>query len=79
MKDYLIHFTLSHIEFRLPELTSIAECYGFPIRLPENEEDRNPKHGFLIVGLESEREVKLLAERCLSIKYVLLRPHTCIL
>jgi tRNA (guanine10-N2)-methyltransferase len=69
-KKYLLHHAIAHPEFRLPELQSVAELYGFEstLKLPEKEEDRDPKSPFLIVELEEEEHARQLAKRCVLIK-----------
>ncbi|KAJ7925251.1 S-adenosyl-L-methionine-dependent methyltransferase [Mycena leptocephala] len=64
---YLIVFAQSHSEFRLPELASVAELYGFAISLPVDCDSSRP---FLILHLDSEEHARLLASRCILIKHV---------
>ncbi|KAH8119569.1 RNA methylase [Phellopilus nigrolimitatus] len=73
----IIHFAQAHPEFRLPELQSIAELYGFrfsqpaPGSLPgSSSEDWNPKHPFWIVDFEDEAHAVRLAERCILVRSV---------
>ncbi|KAL7281446.1 LOW QUALITY PROTEIN: hypothetical protein ACG7TL_004759 [Trametes sanguinea] len=70
LTQYLFVFAQVHDEFRIPELQSVAEIYGFDIKLPDNPEDRKTARPFMVLGLESEEHVKLLARRCVLIKYV---------
>ncbi|KAJ7703248.1 RNA methylase [Mycena rosella] len=67
MPDFLLVFAQSHSEFRLPELESVAELYGFPLSLPA---DSDPSRPFMPLQLESEEHARLLASRCILIKYV---------
>ncbi|KIJ49558.1 hypothetical protein M422DRAFT_161287 [Sphaerobolus stellatus SS14] len=64
----LLQFAQTHDEFRLPELQSVAETYGFEVGLPENPDITRP---FMVVTLEEEKHAKLLAERCILVKSVL--------
>ncbi|OSD07105.1 tRNA guanosine-2'-O-methyltransferase [Trametes coccinea BRFM310] len=70
LTQYLFVFAQVHDEFRIPELQSVAEIYGFDIKLPDNPEDRKTARPFMVLGLESEEHAKLLARRCVLIKYV---------
>ncbi|KDQ21877.1 hypothetical protein BOTBODRAFT_99027 [Botryobasidium botryosum FD-172 SS1] len=69
-KDYFIHFAQAHTEFRLPELQSISELYGFSVSLPTDPQEQNPSRPFMIVGLESEDHARLLAGRCILVRAV---------
>jgi len=66
MKKYLVTFAQSHSEFRLPELQSIAELYNFPYELADGSDVSRP---FMIISLASEEDARLLARRCILIKY----------
>ena len=68
---YLLHFAQAHNEFRLPELQSIAELYGIAYSFPPREEDRDPTRPFMVIDVEEEEHVRILARRCILIKYVL--------
>ncbi|KAF8160674.1 S-adenosyl-L-methionine-dependent methyltransferase [Crassisporium funariophilum] len=67
---YLIQFAQAHNEFRLPELSSVAELYGIPITLPEEFDNRDPTRPYMVVELEEEEHVRTLARRCILIKSV---------
>ncbi|KAJ7462237.1 tRNA guanosine-2'-O-methyltransferase [Mycena galericulata] len=67
MLKYLFVFAQSHSDFRLPELLSISELYGFT---PSVSADCDPSRPFMIVELELEEHARLLAGRCILIKYV---------
>ena len=67
---YLFHFAQAHNDFRLPELQSIAELYGIPYSLPPQEKDRDPARPFIVIDLEGEEHARILAKRCILIKYV---------
>ncbi len=67
---YLFHFAQAHNDFRFPELASIAELYGISYTLPEKEADRDPSRPFMIIQLEGEGHARMLAKRCILIKYV---------
>ncbi|QRV93805.1 hypothetical protein RhiJN_21823 [Ceratobasidium sp. AG-Ba] len=63
---YLIHFAVTHSEFRIPEILSVARTYGFTVGLPpENEIDTT--RPFMCVKLEREEDAKLLAGRCILV------------
>ncbi|KAL0956084.1 hypothetical protein HGRIS_002253 [Hohenbuehelia grisea] len=66
MRGYLFVFAQSHSEFRIPEIQSIAELYGFSLQLPELE-SVGP---FVVIGLEKEDHARLLAKRCILLKSV---------
>ncbi|QRV79134.1 tRNA guanosine-2 -O-methyltransferase [Ceratobasidium sp. AG-Ba] len=66
---YLIHFAVTHSEFRIPEILSVARTYGFTVGLPpENEIDT--ARPLMCVELEREEDAKLLAGRCILVKAV---------
>lgn len=71
MPSYLFHFAHAHNEFRLPELKSIAELYGFPIILPRHPDDRDPRRPCIVIELEDEGHARILANRCILVKYIL--------
>lgn len=67
---YLFIFAQVHHEFRIPELQSISELYGFSIVYP----DAAPPDisiPFMMLDLESEEHARILARRCILIKCVL--------
>ena len=76
MPSYLFHFADAHNAFRLPELKSIAELYGFSIGLPQNPDDHDPKRPYMVIELEEEEHAQILANRCILIKHVLLPSST---
>lgn len=71
MPSYLFYFAHAHNEFRLPELKSIAELYGFPMLLPQDPDDRDPTRPCMVIGLEEEEHARILGSRCILIKCVL--------
>ena len=71
MPSYLFYFADAHNAFRLPELKSIAELYGFSIGLPQNPDDRDPTRPCTVIELEEEEHARILANRCILIKHVL--------
>ena len=71
MPSYLFYFADAHNAFRLPELKSIAELYGFSIGLPQNPDDRDPTRPCMVIELEEEEHARILANRCILIKHVL--------
>lgn len=62
----LIQFAQRHEEFRIPELESVAETYGFKVDYPQGYDITRP---FMVVHLEEEDHARKLAERCVLIKY----------
>ncbi|KZT10705.1 tRNA guanosine-2'-O-methyltransferase [Laetiporus sulphureus 93-53] len=64
-QKYLIIFAQAHADFRIPELRSVAELYGFDLTLPEEIDISRP---FLVLELASEEHARLLARRCILIK-----------
>jgi hypothetical protein len=64
-QQYLIVFAQAHEDFRIPELRSIAELYGFRLSI---ENDLDPSRPFGVLALEQEEHVRLLARRCILIK-----------
>ncbi|KAI0762102.1 tRNA guanosine-2'-O-methyltransferase [Trametes elegans] len=70
LTEYLFVFAQVHEEFRIPELLSIAELYDFEIKFSENTEGRKTARPFMVLELESEEHARLLAKRCILVKYV---------
>ncbi|KAJ1304737.1 hypothetical protein OPQ81_005875 [Rhizoctonia solani] len=66
---YLIHFAVTHAEFRIPELLSVAKCNGFDVVLP-SESDIDNTRPFLTVEMDKDEHVKVLAQRCILIKAI---------
>ena len=71
MPSYLFYFAHAHNAFRLPELKSIAELYGFQISLSQNPDDRDPTRPCMVIELEEDEHARILANRCILIKHVL--------
>ena len=63
--QYLIVFAQAHSGFRLPELRSVSELYGFDISIPADFDVTRP---FGVVELETEEHARLLARRCILIR-----------
>ncbi|KAG8742733.1 hypothetical protein FRC10_001007 [Ceratobasidium sp. 414] len=66
---YLIHFAVTHAEFRIPELLSVAQTFGFNVKFPPENEIDNTRP-FMCVGMEREEDARLLAGRCILVKAV---------
>ncbi|KAG8690852.1 hypothetical protein FRC11_008665, partial [Ceratobasidium sp. 423] len=66
---YLIHFAVTHADFRIPELLSVAKCYGFNLTLPP-ESDIDNTRPFLMAKIDKDEDAKLLAKRCILVKAV---------
>jgi len=67
---YLFVFAQAHVEFRIPELVSIAELNGFTIIFPDIHEERDPTRPFMILGLEEDEHARIFARRCILVKYI---------
>ncbi|XP_029650326.1 tRNA (guanine(10)-N2)-methyltransferase homolog [Octopus sinensis] len=63
---FLLHFAHEHLDFRLPELHSVAEILGIPLKIKEYE--RQTKSPFLIVEVPSEDNVKQLLKRTMLVR-----------
>ncbi|KAI0705097.1 tRNA guanosine-2'-O-methyltransferase [Cerioporus squamosus] len=71
LTEYLFVFAQVHDDFRIPELLSVAELYDFEIKFPaETPDGKDTSRPFMILELESEEHARLLAGRCILIKYV---------
>ncbi|EMD37313.1 hypothetical protein CERSUDRAFT_153886 [Gelatoporia subvermispora B] len=64
---FLVVFAQAHADFRIPELQSVAELYGFNIGLLD---DADPSRPFMVLELTDESHARLLARRCILIKSV---------
>lgn len=63
--QYLFVFAQAHDEFRVPELLSISELYGYKMTIPHDFDMTRP---FAVLELEDEEQARLLARRCILIK-----------
>lgn len=72
-RKYLILFAQAHNDFRLPELDSVSELYGFTYVLSDSSQSKRP---FMVIELDLQEHARLLARRCILIKlvFVLLVP-----
>ncbi|KAL6310395.1 tRNA guanosine-2'-O-methyltransferase [Sparassis latifolia] len=68
--QYLFVFAQAHDEFRIPELLSVAELYGFNITFPTHTRNVDSSRPFLVLELASAEHAKLLARRCILVKSV---------
>ncbi|ELU42696.1 RNA methylase [Rhizoctonia solani AG-1 IA] len=68
-KPYFIHFAVTHADFRIPELLSVAQCYGFEVGLPSEPEIDNNRP-FLQLEINNDEDAKVLAQRCILVKAV---------
>jgi tRNA G10 N-methylase Trm11 len=62
---FLFQFAQIHAEFRLPELESVSKLYGFEIDISGLDITRP----FAVLEV-TEEQARLLARRCILIKYV---------
>lgn len=73
-REYLFVFARAHDEFRIPELQSISQLYGFTIGLSRYTDplacEAAVKRPFMILELEEDAHAKLLASRCVLIKSI---------
>lgn len=63
----LIQFAQRHSEFRIPELLSVSQTYGFQTKFPLDSDVSRP---FMVVEVEEVEHARLLAKRCVLIKSV---------
>lgn len=76
VQKYLLIFAQTHSEFRIPELESVSKMYDFKLWFPPftgGDDDGLPcgsERPFMIVGLEDEQHARLLAARCVLMKYL---------
>ncbi|KAJ3325390.1 hypothetical protein HDV06_004249 [Boothiomyces sp. JEL0866] len=69
MKNYLVHFAQFHLEFRLPELDSLARLENIEIRY--NKEEYSDKHPFLKVQIANHEQAERLIQRSILIKDII--------
>lgn len=67
---YLIVFAQAHNEFRIPELKSVAELHGFRFSLPLTLGDQDPSRPYMVLDMEDEEHARILAKRCILVKFV---------
>ena len=67
---YLFQFAQVHSEFRVPELQSISELNGFTVRFLDDPECNDPERPFMVLELENEEQARILAKRCILVKFV---------
>ncbi|XP_018015888.1 tRNA (guanine(10)-N2)-methyltransferase homolog [Hyalella azteca] len=63
-RKYLFWCINEHIEFRVPELKSIASLFKIPLKWAEKPKE-DP---FVILEMESEQDAKKLVSRCMLVK-----------
>lgn len=61
---FLVRFVQTHVDFRIPELLSVATLLAIPLEIHVEF----PDSPFLIVSLPSVSSAKLIADRCILIK-----------
>lgn len=76
-QQYLFWFAQVHDDFRIPELQSVAEIHGFDLHIPQDLDASRP---FCILELDHEEHARLLARRCILIRFesVIISVSTCI-
>jgi tRNA (guanine10-N2)-methyltransferase len=65
--QFLFVFAQAHADFRIPELESISELYGFPIALPDPS-SLDATSPFMVAELQESGHAVLLASRCILVK-----------
>eukprot|EP01103_Thecamoeba_quadrilineata_P014513 TRINITY_DN4344_c0_g1_i1.p1 TRINITY_DN4344_c0_g1~~TRINITY_DN4344_c0_g1_i1.p1 ORF type:complete len:384 (-),score=63.36 TRINITY_DN4344_c0_g1_i1:8-1159(-) len=65
MAPYLCYFFHAHLDFRLPELESVALLTGSPLKILQPISNSSP---FLMIDLPSDDYVKLIASRAILVK-----------
>ena len=73
--EFLVIFAQAHDDFRIPELLSVAELHEFVITFPEAPAERDPKRPFMVLKLDKEEHARILASRCILIKYSMRMYH----
>ena len=68
MQPYFIHFAVTHLEFRIPELLSVCACLQCEIELPEEEEGRDLSRPFMVARLKDDDAARRIANRSILIK-----------
>lgn len=68
---YLFVFAQAHDDFRIPELLSVSELHGFTITMTDAAKDCDSTRPFMILELEKEEHARILARRCILVRYVL--------
>ena len=68
MPSFLIHFSQSHEEFRLPELHALSKLHGIPLKIGLY----SLESPFLIVEIRSVQEAEILVSRAVLIKEIIL-------
>jgi tRNA (guanine10-N2)-methyltransferase len=63
MPRYLLRVTSTHLTFRIPNILSIGQLYGFEIKLVSEDLER----GALVIDLEREEHVQYLLDRALPV------------
>lgn len=71
----IVHFAQAHPEFRLPELQSVAELYGFNFERPApgslldgSSEYWDPLRPFWVIDFEEEAHAVWFSERCILVR-----------
>lgn len=68
--EYIFVFAQVHEEFRIPELLSVSELYNISIVFSGGDSaSADVSRPFMILGLESEEHARILASRCILIKF----------
>lgn len=67
-KKYLVYFAQDYVEFRLSELESLLKIFQIDLELPKIENELQP---YWIVENVSEKDLRNLASRSMSIRFVM--------
>lgn len=64
MPRYFLRVSLEHLSFRIPELMSIGELFGFKIDIVGEYSDR----GVLIIDVEKEEHMEKILDRAILVQ-----------
>jgi tRNA (guanine10-N2)-methyltransferase len=63
----LFHFAHEHVDFRVPEISSIASSFGIDFVIPSDYDNRSP---YLVVNLPTEESARQIMSRSVTAKSV---------
>lgn len=61
MPQYFLRSSMEHLTFRIPELLSIGELFGFPVRFVTPEKDL--QRGVIVIELDDEKHIQHILDR----------------
>jgi len=65
MPQYCLVFAQVHHEFRIPELSSVAELHKFTFSL---QKDQDPTRPYMVLTVDREEHALIFARRCILVK-----------